>query len=129
MSFRLTHQQVPAHNAPLYEHVLGAPHISRIPRDTGQEPFLSLDLSRHFHFACIMNLAIELEQSVQAILNNVVSSPQGAVGLVFAAIDKNGRILVNEAAGLKSLAKGDKVKLAYVASPQDVPSRLGKTFD
>jgi hypothetical protein len=66
--------------------------------------------------------ATELDQRVQAILNNVVNA-QGAVGLVFGAIDRNGRILVNEGAGLRSLAKGEKVKLAKA------PSQLRPAID
>jgi hypothetical protein len=51
----------------------------------------------------------DLQQRVQTVLDNAVKSPQGPVGLVFGAIDKNGRVLVNESAGLRSLAHGEKV--------------------
>jgi hypothetical protein len=51
-----------------------------------------------------------VQQRVQDTLDNVVKS-QGAAGIVFGAVDKKGRILVNEGAGVRSLAEGKKVRI------------------
>jgi methyl acetate hydrolase len=51
----------------------------------------------------------EVQNAVQNILSTAVDAPDGPAGLVFAAIDKSGRLLINEAAGRKSLATEAKV--------------------
>ncbi|GAA5972713.1 hypothetical protein JCM21900_002361 [Sporobolomyces salmonicolor] len=49
----------------------------------------------------------DLKQSVQTILDNSVKVPTGPAGVVFGAVDKTGRVLVNEAAGVRAVDKAD----------------------
>ncbi|EJD54223.1 beta-lactamase/transpeptidase-like protein [Auricularia subglabra TFB-10046 SS5] len=52
-----------------------------------------------------------LSGQVQEILNSFVQPPTGVAGLVFGAIDRDGNILVSEAAGKRSLSKPEPLTL------------------
>ena len=44
-----------------------------------------------------------LAEQVKAILEHAVGEPNGPVGIVYGAVDRQGKILVAEAAGKRSL--------------------------
>ena len=47
------------------------------------------------------------QESVQQVLDRAINSENGPAGLVFASIDKTGKVLASAASGVRSVDKPD----------------------
>jgi hypothetical protein len=57
----------------------------------------------------------DLKQNVRAVLENTIKTPGAPPGIVFGAVDRTGKVLVNESAGLRFIDRPDE-KVSFTSS-------------
>jgi hypothetical protein len=53
-------------------------------------------------------MAATLAQNVHGVLESAIKAPGGPPGIVFGAVDRTGKVLVNEGAGVRFINKPDQ---------------------
>jgi hypothetical protein len=61
-----------------------------------------------YQYTDIVMGSADLKQNVRAVLENTIKAPGGPPGIVFGAVDRTGKILVNESAGVRFIDRPDE---------------------